>query len=310
MSPSCSQCVPLRTGLASKGCCVINRRCPECPGQRPLPARTALRHDLVVGHARLERSPLRPGMQQDDGHAAWVPELIKPAAIGVAALSVALCAGALALLWLAPTHHAYTYDISGDVVVGSFFPLVGALIAVREPGNRCSWVLLSAGLVAVSAFSHEWAYDGLARPGLLPLVPVATWLAGWTFAPYWLQVTLLPVLFPDGQITSRRWRRFVVGVLTVVGLATVVAMFKPDSNVEGLGVRNPLAIGPAHVGNAWRFLLLGPVLALAFVAAPVALAALAARQPCHWPDPGAIAVAAAGICGLRSHPDSRVSSAR
>lgn len=99
--------------------------------------------------------------------------LIKPTAIGIAALSVALCAGALALLWLGPAHHPYTYDISGDLVVGSLFPLAGALIAVREPGNRCSWVLLSTGLVAVSAFSHEWAHDGLARPGSLPLVPVA-----------------------------------------------------------------------------------------------------------------------------------------
>ena len=231
-----------------------------------------------MGDAYLEKSPVRPGRRQHDGHAARVPALIKPTAIGVAALSVALCAGALALLWLAPAHHAYRYDISGDLVVGSLFPLVGALIAVREPGNRCIWVLLPAGLVAVSAFSHEWAYDGLARPGLLPLVPVATWLAGWTFAPYWLQATLLPVLFPDGKIPSRRWRRFVAGVLTVVAVATIVAMFKPDPNVEGLGVRNPLAIGPAHVGNAWRFLLFGPVLALAFVAAPVALVALAARQ--------------------------------
>jgi signal transduction histidine kinase len=228
-----------------------------------------------VGDASLEGP--RPG-QQHDGRARRGPALIKWTAVGIAALSVALCAGAVALLWLAPAHHVYSYDISGDLVVGSLFPLVGALIAVREPGNRCAWVLLSAGLVAVSAFSHEWAYDGLARPGLLPLVPVATWLAAWTFAPYWLQATLLPVLFPDGRIPSRRWRRFVAGVLTLVAVVTVVAMFRPDPDVEGLGVRNPLAIGPAHVGHAWRFLLLGPVLALAFVAAPVALAALAARQ--------------------------------
>ena len=263
---------------ASKGGGDIGSQCPGCAGQLPLPAGTALRHDLVVGDAHLETAPLRSGMRRRDGHSAWVPALVKPVAIGVAALSVALCAGALVLLWLAPAHHAYRYDISGDLVVGSLFPLVGALIAVREPGNRCSWVLLSAGLVAVSAFSHEWAYDGLTRPGLLPLVPVATWLAGWTFAPYWLQVTLLPVLFPDGKIPSRRWRRFVIGVLAVVAVATLVAMFKPDPDVEGLGVRNPLAIGPAHIGNAWHFLLFGPVLALAFVAAPTALIALAARQ--------------------------------
>jgi signal transduction histidine kinase len=231
-----------------------------------------------VADAHFEPAACDFDVRQAGGRAARGLALTKAAAVGVAVLSVALCAGAVALLSLAPAHHPYGYDLSGDLAVGSLFPLVGALIAVREPGNRCSWVLLSTGLVAVSALSHEWAYDGLARPGLLPFVPVATWLAGWTFAPYWLQVTLLPVLFPDGRIPSRRWRRFVVVVLTVVAAATAIAMFKPDPDVEGLGVRNPLAIGPAHVGPAWRFLLLGPVLALAFVAAPVAIAALAARQ--------------------------------
>ncbi len=230
-----------------------------------------------MGDAELGTSPL-PGAQPNPGRAARGAALARPAAVGVAAVSVALCAGAVALLWLAPAQHAYGYDISGDLVVGCMFPLAGALIAVREPGNRCAWVLLSAGLVAVSAFSHEWAYDGLARPGLLPFVPAATWLAAWTFVPYWVQVTLLPVLFPDGSTPSRRWRRFVRAVLMVVAVVTVVAMFRPDPNVEGLGVHNPLGIGPAHVGNGWHFLLLGPVLLLAFGAAPAALAALVARQ--------------------------------
>jgi hypothetical protein len=232
-----------------------------------------------VGDAELETSPLLGAQPQPHPRrAVRVAALAKPMAVGVAAASAALCAGAVALLWLAPAQHPYGYDISGDLVVGCLFPLAGALIAVREPGNRCSWVLLSAGLVAVSAFSHEWAYDGLARPGLLPFVPAATWLAAWTFVPYWVQITLLPVLFPDGVIPSGRWRRFVVAVLIVVAVVTVVAMFRPDPDVEGLGVRNPLGIGPAHVGNGWHFLLLGPVLALAFGGAPVALIALVARQ--------------------------------
>lgn len=219
---------------------------------------------------------MRPRLHRRDGSAR--AGLAKPVAVGVAAVSVALCAGAVALLWLAPAHHPYGYDISGDVAVGSLFPLAGALVAVREPGNRSAWVLLSAALVAVSAFSHEWAYDGLARPGLLPLVPAATWLAAWTWAPYWLQATLLPVLFPDGTVSSRRWRLFVIGVLALVAVVAVVAMFRPDPDVEGLGVRNPLGVGPAHVGQAWPFLLRGPVLALAFGAAPAALISLVARQ--------------------------------
>ena len=230
-----------------------------------------------MGDAQLEAPPVPPAMRGHNGRVARGARLAGPAAVSVAAVSVALCSAAVALLWLAPAHHAYGYDISGDLVVGSLFPAAGALIAVREPGNRCAWVLLSAGLVAVSAFSHEWAWDGLARPGL-PFVSAATWLAGWTFVPYWLQVTLLPVLFPDGTIPSRRWRPFVAGVLALMVLVTAVAMFRPDPSMEGLGVRNPLGIGPAHPGPEWRLLLLGPVVALAFGAAPAALGALIARQ--------------------------------
>src|ERR1017187_9841001 len=80
---------------ASKGGGDIGSQCPGCAEHLPLPAGTALRHDLVVGDAHLETSPLRPGMRRRDGHSAWVPALVKPVAIGVAALSLALCAGAL-----------------------------------------------------------------------------------------------------------------------------------------------------------------------------------------------------------------------
>lgn len=59
-----------------------------------------------------------------------------------------------------------------------------------------------------------------------------------------------------------------VAVLIAVAVVTVVAMFGPDPDVEGLGVRNRLGIGPAHAGNGWHFLLFGPVLVLAFGAGP------------------------------------------
>jgi hypothetical protein len=44
---------------------------------------------------------------------------------------------------------------------------------------------------------------------------------------------MLPVLFPDGRIPSLRWRRFLVAVLIVAAAMTVVAMFRPDPDIEG-----------------------------------------------------------------------------
>src|SRR5450755_4748686 len=114
---------------------------PGCPGRRPLPIGTALRHHRPVENAHFEMTAFESEAYRDSGRTTWAAASAKPLAIGIAALSVALCAGAVALLWLAPAHHPYSYDVSADLVVGSLFPLAGALIAIRDPGNRCGWVL-------------------------------------------------------------------------------------------------------------------------------------------------------------------------
>lgn|ERR1022692_1978236 len=95
-----------------------------------------LRDDRAVGDAHFESAPCEFDMRQAGSRAARGFPLAKAAAVGIAVLSVALCAGAVALLSLAPAHHAYGYDLSGDLAVGSLFPIVGALIAVREPPSR------------------------------------------------------------------------------------------------------------------------------------------------------------------------------
>jgi hypothetical protein len=120
--------------------------------------------------------------QRHSGCTAWAPALAKLLAIGIAALSVALCTAAVALLWLAPAHHPYSYDVSGDLVVGSLFPLGGVLIAIRHPGNRCSWVLLSAGLVAVRRSVMSGLMTGFRGSGYChSFLPPRGWRAGHSY---------------------------------------------------------------------------------------------------------------------------------
>lgn len=200
-------------------------------------------------------------------------------ALGVAVTSLFLSVAALGVGHLTAAHGRGLYKFAAaDLIMGALFPAVGALILVRQPRNICGWVLLSAGLLSVSALAHQWIYDSQATAGSLPGVPVAAWLAAWTYAPYWLQPTLLPVLFPDGVAPSPRWRRFVVAVLVVTAVGTLAAMFKPDSNVEGLGVANPLGVGPSSTSAAWIAVQFGATTVLLFLATPIAIVGLLLRQ--------------------------------
>jgi len=88
------------------------------------------------------------------------------------------------------------------------FPIVGALIASRRPGNPVGWICLVDGLLFVLLGASE-AYGayGVARPGTIPF-PVAVYALGqWLWVPaVGLLGIYLPLLFPDGELLSKRWR--------------------------------------------------------------------------------------------------------
>jgi len=135
---------------------------------------------------------------------------------------------------------------------------VGALIAVRRPANRVGWLLLTIGLTA-SFIDVPRLYAGLAvyvHPGL----PGALWL-------YWFgQVTwiilfgellvLLPLIFPDGRLLSRRWL-WPVGVFGIVVVLGIVASFDPTATAP---LPNPAGIqalaGTNNLLSGWPFTVL------------------------------------------------------
>src|SRR5205814_8724045 len=89
------------------------------------------------------------------------------------------------------------------------FATVGALIASRRPENPIGWIFCAAAfLVALALFAEEYArYALLARPGSLPAGLAMAWLAGWLLdVGFLLMFTFLLLLFPNGQLPSRRWR--------------------------------------------------------------------------------------------------------
>jgi signal transduction histidine kinase len=199
-------------------------------------------------------------------------------AVGVTVVSISCALGGLTLQVMAgAADRPVQRSALSDFVVAVLFPFIGTVVLRREPRNRCGWVLLSCGLVGVSVLAHQWAYDAeVTRPGVLPFGELAVWLAAWTYWPYWLQPTLLPVLFPHGRAPTARWRQFVRVVLAVAAVGMVASMLKVDDDIEGMGLDNPL--GLELLGPVPLLLQPGTVILLALVASPIALVGLARRQ--------------------------------
>jgi hypothetical protein len=89
------------------------------------------------------------------------------------------------------------------------FATVGAVIVSRRPRNRIGWILCVVGLTSgVAGFAQDYATWALVhRREWLPGGLVLGWLGSWPwYIAFGLIITFLPLLFPDGQLPSRRWR--------------------------------------------------------------------------------------------------------
>ncbi|MEO3785917.1 ATP-binding protein [Actinocorallia sp. B10E7] len=165
----------------------------------------------------------------------------------VLAARTAAAAGVLSCVAVIPLHRwtAARAEITdlylADLVLGTVWPAVGALVASRRPRNRAAWLLLLTSVIGpYLLLSHYAAIDALIRP--LPGAAFGAWVAAWGFIPYWLCVPLLPVLFPDGHAPSRRWGLFAKAIATAGGCAALAAMFHPGGTDISPRVVNPLGV--------------------------------------------------------------------
>jgi hypothetical protein len=87
------------------------------------------------------------------------------------------------------------------------FPIVGALIISRQPGQAVGWVMWIVGVLMVLALLLESYGEVRLFGGALPgsdtavIITETIWLV-----PVVLALTFLPLLFPTGKLLSPRWR--------------------------------------------------------------------------------------------------------
>jgi hypothetical protein len=130
-----------------------------------------------------------------------------------------------------------TAGIVSLVVAFLAFAVVGALVASRQPRNAVGWLFLAAPISAFAgAFAEVYGYRALViHPGE-PAGIVAAWVYSWAWFPALGAIMLVPLLFPDGRLPSRRWRYLLWFSVTLLALTTVAAAVDPgpiDSSWPG-----------------------------------------------------------------------------
>lgn len=156
----------------------------------------------------------------------------------------------------------------------SSFPVVGAVIASRQPSNAIGWIFLLVGLgVGLLLPATEYAYLGLVKePGEWPGVTIAAWFEGWLWYPGLMAIpTLGLLLFPNGRPPSPRWNWVKWSSIAVIACFTGGAMFQSvlagGGNNEGeqYSIDNPLGFLPfedAEQALSPIFLVLFPLMLL------------------------------------------------
>ena len=188
----------------------------------------------------------------------------------LAILSVALFAAQFVLFMLARSVDVpESWDVNLSLVgllAGALFlifPLVGALIATRRPGNPIGWVLLANGLLwMLTGAIDYYAVYGVASPGSVPLPIMAAGINNWLWVPaVGLLGTFVFLLFTDGRLPSRRWRTLAWLSGAVIVLASVGVALSTGSLANLGGARNPFALEayPWWFNGMLVFLLLLPL---------------------------------------------------
>jgi hypothetical protein len=140
--------------------------------------------------------------------AAWL-------AWSLAALSVAIFLAGVPLYVLvrsANVPSSWDANLSIGTILGGalflIFPLVGALIASRRPGNPIGWILLADGLVWILTGTMDvYTVYGVATPGAVPFPLVVAGINNFMWVPaVGLLGTYVFLLFPNGRLPSGRWR--------------------------------------------------------------------------------------------------------
>lgn len=168
------------------------------------------------------------------------------------------------------------------------FSTVGLVLVGAQPGNAVSWLFAIVGVVvALYLVTERYQYFALVvHDGELPLGRAAAWVQTWMYVPaLGVVTTLLPLLFPNGRLVSRRWRpALALAIIASIGVLLSDAL--APGVMSQSTVVNPVGISP----DVFRWLstvsgvvyVLAAVVGFASLVRRWQLAPHAERQQLKW----------------------------
>jgi len=198
----------------------------------------------------------------------WAPSVALVFAVaGVVAMPLSLW------LYLSNRDHVAVHYLYGDYVAGVLYPVVGAFLLRRRPDNRVGWVFAATGVIGVNGLAGQYAVAATFVHRDWPLRELASWLSAWAWAPELAVPALLPLLFPDGALASRRWRPVAVVAITALSVAVVGMAFSRHPIDASDRIFNPWAV--PH--STWLRGLSGLALMIVFACSIAGLVSLVRR---------------------------------
>jgi hypothetical protein len=196
------------------------------------------------------------------------------------AVYVVLAAGAVALV----AFQGASSDALGALGFAGFAS-VGAVIALRRPGNAVGWLLLG---IAIGFASGETGKDYVEAASNPARVAVA-WVTSWSeYLWFGLAVVFLPLVFPHGRLPSRRWRPVVWLGVAGLALGAFGSALSPGPIElrQGTRIENPLGVAGGAPDALTLVGTLVQVIAVVLAAASIAVrlrrARGAERQQLKW----------------------------
>ena len=175
--------------------------------------------------------------------------------LGIAGIWAASTVGAVALVLATlplPTQEldvTFMLALTALAVDVEVFASVGAVLAIRRPGNQVGYVLLAAGALLALTFCGFVFGAGLTlingsddlAAGLASMVGGLTIYTALVVAG-----PALAIVFPDGRLPGRRWRWATAVIVSMLTLGFVLALVRPGPVNDGLAI-NPFGIP----GDGW-----------------------------------------------------------
>lgn len=198
------------------------------------------------------------GIRRMSSHAAaWLAWSLCAVTLALFVLSLLL----VFLGWSTPLSRGWSpwRDQALSLVAFLGAPILGGLIASRRPENPYGWLWLGLGIgFALVTFAQVYAaYALVAAPGSLP-APRTVAVLGLSvgFVVTLIIAPFLFLMFPNGQLPSRRWRVLAWSIVAVGAVLVIVAPFLTEptgqfTNPLGLGDALGETIGILFFGGSW-----------------------------------------------------------